>query len=138
VAYDYLVSKYEWYTREKLGRSARAMIIGDTKDGYEADIAIITHYRRVDAPTAQRVKWLTEFMYAIDSHRNPMVQLSDLVCFVTKKFLEVGAGFRENWASAAKVAYRDLMQRSMTGSFGKMCFLNPAGMPTNIMSSLGT
>jgi hypothetical protein len=108
IAYDYLVSKFEWYTKEKLGRSARAMVIGDTKEGYETDIAVITHFRRVVAPAAQRVKWLTEFTYAIDSHRNPMVQLSDLVCFVTKKFLEVEAGYRDSWSPAAKVAYRDL------------------------------
>lgn len=108
VAYDYLVSKFEWFTKEKLGRSARGLVIADTKDGYEPDISVITQFRRVDAPVAQRVKWLTEFTYAVDSHKNPMVQISDLVCFVTKKFLEVDAGYREQWPPQAKAAYRDL------------------------------
>jgi hypothetical protein len=111
IAYDYLVSKYEWFTKEKLGRSARGMVIADTKDGYELDISVITHYRRVEAPAAQRVKWMTEFTYAVDSHKNPMVQISDLVCFVTKKFLEVDAGYREQWSPQAKVAYRDLYSK---------------------------
>ena len=108
VAYDYLVTKHEWFTKEKLGRSARGMVIADTKDGYENDISVITKFRRVDAPAAQRVKWLTEFTYAVDSHKNPMIQISDLLCFVTKKFLEVDAGYREPWQQEAKLAYRDL------------------------------
>jgi len=108
VAYDYLVSKFEWFTKEKLGPSARGLVIADTKVGYEPDISVITQFRRVNAPAAQRVKWLTEFTYAVDSHKNPMVQISDLVCFVTKKFLEVDAGYREQWPPQAKSAYRDL------------------------------
>jgi hypothetical protein len=108
IAYDYLVSKYEWFTKEKLGRSARGMVIADTKDGYQSDIAVITQYRRVDAPATQRVKWLTEFTYAVDSHKNPMVQISDLICFVAKKYLEVDAGYRDGWSAEAKTFYRDL------------------------------
>jgi hypothetical protein len=84
------------------------LVIADTKVGYQTDISVITQFRRVDAPAAQRVKWLTEFTYAVDSHKNPMVQISDLVCFVTKKFLEVDTGYREQWPGEAKAAYRDL------------------------------
>lgn len=108
IAYDYLVTQHEWFTKTMLGQSARGMVIADTKDGYENDISIITQFRRVDAPAAQRVKWLTEFTYAIDSHKNPMIQISDLLCFVTKKFLEVDYGYRDNWKPEAKAAYRDL------------------------------
>jgi hypothetical protein len=108
IAYDYLISVAEWYTREKLGRSARGMVIVDTKDDYSGDISSVTQYRRVDAPAAQRVKWLTEFTYAVDSHKNPMVQISDLICFITKKYLEIEAGYRDNWPVEAKTFYRDL------------------------------
>jgi len=87
------------------------MVIADTKDGYETDISVITQFRRVDAPAAQRVKWLTEFTYAVDSHKNPMIQISDLLCFVTKKFLEVDSGYRELWKPEAKTAYRDLFAK---------------------------
>lgn len=108
IAYDYLISIAEWYTKEKLGRSARGMMIVDAKQDYPNDIGAVTQYRRVNAPTAQRVKWLTEFTYAVDSHKNPMVQISDLICFVTKKYLEVEAGYRGNWPAEAKSFYRDL------------------------------
>lgn len=108
LAYDYLISVAEWYTKERLGRSARGMLIVDVKPGYEEDIAVVTQYRRVDAPAAQRVKWLTEFTYAVDSHRNPLVQISDLICFITKKFLEVEAGYRNAWPVEAKLFYRNL------------------------------
>jgi hypothetical protein len=108
VAYDYLVSKYEWFTKEKLGKSARGMVIADTKNGYETDIAVITQYRRLNAPGVQKVKWITEFTYAVDSHKNPMIQISDLICFVTKKWLEVQAGYREGWPAEAKNVFRAL------------------------------
>jgi hypothetical protein len=108
LAYDYLVSQYDWFTKEKLGRSARGMVIADKKDGFDSDVAHITHYRRYGGPKSSRVKWLTEFTYAIDSHKNPMVQLSDLVCFITKTFLEVDAGYRNSYSPAAKTAFRDL------------------------------
>jgi hypothetical protein len=111
LAYDYLVSVYEWFTKERLGRSARGMVIADTKVGYEADVATITHFRRFESPAKQRVKRLTEFTYAVDSHKNPMIQISDLVCFTTRKFLEVDAGYHEGWNADAKTAFRDLYSK---------------------------
>lgn len=111
IAYDYLISKYEWFTKEKLGRSARGMVIADTKVGYENDISVITNYRRVSAPSVQRVKWLTEFTYAVDSHKNPMIQISDLICFITKKYLEIESGYRDGWPREAKIFYRDVYAR---------------------------
>lgn len=126
IAYDYLISVAEWYTKEKLGRSARGMMIVDTKEDYAGDISTVTQYRRVDAPKAQRVKWLTEFTYAVDSHKNPMVQISDLICFITKKYLEVEAGYRDNWAPEAKTFYRDLYAK-VHGRLIKKEALNETG-----------
>lgn len=87
------------------------MIIADTKHDFENDISVITQCRRVEAPRIQRVKWLTEFTYAIDSHKNPMVQISDFVCYTTKKFLEVESGYRDHWDLNATSAYRNMYSK---------------------------
>jgi hypothetical protein len=36
-----------------------------------------------------------EFAYPVDSSKNPMVKLSDLVTFCIRKFLEVENGYRD-------------------------------------------
>lgn len=107
VAYDYLISIYEWYTKERLGRSARALVILDEKEIFANEISAITQFRRYTAPNRQKVKRLTEFSYAVDSRKNPMIQLSDLICFLTKKFLEIESGYRENYSPEVKNIFRD-------------------------------
>lgn len=123
IAYDYLISCYEWFIKERLGRSARGMAIVDTKDIFEGDILEILQYRRANAPAAQKVKWLTEFTYAIDSQKNPMVQISDLVCYVTKKFIEIDSGYKDNWPRDAKIVYRDLFAKIHARSVRKTALL---------------
>ncbi|MCX7745241.1 MAG: hypothetical protein N2167_11840, partial [Flavobacteriales bacterium] len=54
---------------------------------------------------AHRVKRIVEFGYPIDSKKNPMIQLSDLVIYCIRKFLEVENGYRDNWSQAAKDFY---------------------------------
>ena len=111
LAYDYLISKFEWYTKEKLGRSARGMLIIDVKEQYSNEITKITNHRRYIAPKVQKVKWLTEFTYAVDSKKNPMIQLSDMVCFLVKKFMEVEHGYRETYPANVKEVFRDFYSK---------------------------
>ena len=54
---------------------------------------------------AHRVKWIVEFGYPIDSKKNPMIQLSDLVIYCTRKFIEIENGYRDNWIQNAKNFY---------------------------------
>lgn len=105
LGFNYLVSYIERYTKEVLGRTVRGMIILDQKDAYQADIDAITNYRRYEIAKARRLKWLVEFSYPIDSVRHPMVQVSDLVIFLARKFLEVENGYREGWQPEAKNFY---------------------------------
>src|SRR5690606_31202136 len=63
-AYDYLITSYEKYTKEKLGKSARAMVILDEKDIFIQEIEKVTRYRRFDGPVGKRVKWIAEFSFA--------------------------------------------------------------------------
>lgn len=102
VSYDYLITYINWFIKEKLGSSARGLIILDEKEQYQSNIERITQSRRYEGTIAHRVKWIVEFSYPIDSQKNPMIQMSDLVVFCAKKFMEVELGYRENWTDEAK------------------------------------
>lgn len=102
LAYDYLITYINWFVKNKLGRSARGMLIIDAKEQFQADIERITQARRFNGPTSHRVKWIVEFSYPVDSKKNPMVQLSDLVVFCAKKFLEIDSGYRGSYPAEAK------------------------------------
>ena len=111
LGFNYMVSYIERYTREVLGRTVRSMIIMDQKDDYHQDIDAITNYRRYEVAKARRLKWLVEFSYPVDSVRHPMVQVSDLVIFLIRKFLEVESGYRDTWPNAAKDFYAQCYEK---------------------------
>lgn len=102
LAYDYLITHINWFVKNRLGRSARGMLIIDAKEQFHNDIERMTHIRRFEGPATHRVKWIVEFSYPVDSEKNPMVQLSDLVVFCTKKFLEIECVYRDNYPPEAK------------------------------------
>lgn len=102
LGFDYLTTLVNEHVRSKLGKSARGIIIIDEKEQFEADVACITRFRRFEVTRAHRVKHVVEFSYSIDSRKHPMIQLSDLVVFCTKKFLEVDQGHRDEWPDPAK------------------------------------
>jgi len=102
ISYDYLITYINWFIKTNLGRSARGMLIIDKKDQFQMNIEQITCHRRYILPVSRRVKKIVEYTYPIDSHKNPMIQLSDLVVYCTKKFLEIDNGYRESYPQEAK------------------------------------
>lgn len=111
VAYDYFITICENYTKNSLGSSARALIIIDEKDIFSQEIERITHFRRFGAPQTKRVKWVAEFSYAVNSSKNTMIQLSDLLLFLTKKYLEIENGYRNNYPVEVKNTFRDFYRK---------------------------
>jgi len=105
LAFDFMINYIHWFVKEKLGRSARAMIILDKKENYHKDIERIMRDRRYKGAKAHRLKWIVEFSYPIDSKKNPMIQFSDLVIYCIRKFIELENGYRENWPAEAKDFY---------------------------------
>lgn len=105
LGFDYLTTYINWYVKEKLGSSARGMIILDEKQQHHRDIERIMHNRRYEGAQAHRVKWVVEFAYPVDSRKNPMIQLSDLVVFCARRFFEIEHGHRDEWSDAAKRFY---------------------------------
>lgn len=107
VAYDYLITHINWFVKNRLGRSARGMLIIDAKEQFHVDIEHITHVRRFEGPASHRVKWIVEFSYPVASQKNPMIQLSDLVVFCAKKFLEIDNGYRDGYPPEAKLFFAE-------------------------------
>jgi hypothetical protein len=94
LGFNYLVSYLERFVREQCGLSARGMIIIDQKDMY--------------------LKRVVEFSHSIDSLRHPLIQLSDLVIYTTRKFLECDNGYRPSWSAEAKNFFASCYDRVQT------------------------
>ncbi len=107
ISYDYLISVYEKHTKEKLGRSARALVVLDEKDSLIEEIEAITSHRRFNPTKSKRVKWIVEFSHPVDSEKNTMIQLSDLIIFLIRKYLEIEGGYKEDYPVEIKEIYRD-------------------------------
>lgn len=108
LCYDNGITTIELFVKARLGSTARGMVIIDEKDGIKTEIETLTKHRRFHPTITKRVKWISEFSYPIDSEKNPMVQLSDLVCFASKKYLGIEAGYHDNYPKAAKDFFRKL------------------------------
>jgi len=106
-AYDYLITFLNDHVKNKLGSTARGMVIFDSKEQFHDAIESISRNRRFEGVKAHRVKWIVEFSYAVDSQKNPMVQLSDLVVLCTRRFLEIEAGYRDSWPVIVKNFYAE-------------------------------
>lgn len=77
-------------------------MILDKKDQHHIDIEKILHNRRFATVAAHRVKWIVEFSYPIDSTKNPMIQIADLVIYCLRKFMEIEHGYCNSWSQSAK------------------------------------
>lgn len=87
------------------------MVIHDEKDDHHESVERISHERRFEGPVAHRVKWIVEFSYSVDSKQNPMIQISDLVTYCTRKFLEIENGYRDDWSDEAKMFYAECFRK---------------------------
>lgn len=94
LGFDYLITYINWYTKKKLGQSARALMILDEKPEHHEAIIEVLHNRRFHGALSHRVKWIVDVTYSVDSKRNPMIQLSDLVVFCIRRFLEIEHGYK--------------------------------------------
>lgn len=105
LGFDYLITYINWFVKKKLGSSARGLIILDEKRDQYDNIKRILTDRRFKTTKTHRVKWIVEFGYPVDSKKNPMIQLSDLVIYCTSKFIEIENGYRNYWKQDAKDFY---------------------------------
>lgn len=107
LSFDYLITYMNWHVKENLGKSARGMIVLDEKEEHHESVEAIIQNRRFEVPNNQKVKWIVEFSYPIDSRKNPMIQLSDLVVLCTRRFLEIEKGYKLNTPDVVKNFYAE-------------------------------
>lgn len=105
LAFDYLITYINWHVKENLGQSARGMLVLDEKPEHHESIEAIIHHRRFGVPAVQKVKWIVEFSYPVDSRKNPMIQLSDLVGLCVRRFLEIELGYKNGVPNVVKEFY---------------------------------
>jgi hypothetical protein len=94
LAFDYLVTYINDNVKKELGSTARGMIVFDQKEDHLEDVEDIFHERRFEGAATHKVKWIVEFASAVDSNKNPMIQLSDLVILCVRRFLEIDEGYK--------------------------------------------
>lgn len=116
LGFNYLVTAIERHVGTR-GPSAKAMIIIDEKELYQKDIEKLTRYRRYEVPKVRRLTRIVEFSYPVDSKHHPLVQLSDLIIYLTSKFLECENGYRTRWRPEAHnffaSCYDKIVQRAL-------------------------
>ena len=111
LGFNYLVSYLERFVSDACGRSARGMIIIDQKEEHLEPVDKLTHFRRFGVAKGRRLKRVVELSHSIDSRRHPLVQLSDLVIYTTRKFLEYDNEYRPEWPDDAKNFYASCYNR---------------------------
>lgn len=111
LSFDYLITYMNWHVKENLGRSARGMIVMDEKEEHHESVESIIQNRRFEVPNNQKVKWIVEFSYPIDSRKNPMIQLSDLVALCIRRFLEIEKGYKPQTPQVVKQFYAECFNK---------------------------
>jgi hypothetical protein len=107
LSFDYLITYMNWHVKNNLGKSARGMIVLDEKEEHHESVEVIIQNRRFEVPNNQKIKWIVEFSYPIDSRKNPMIQLSDLVALCIRRFLEIEKGYKPNTPDVVKTFYAE-------------------------------
>ena len=105
IAYDYLISACDLHMKTR-GSSGRAMFIIDEKDMLIDEIERVTRYRRFKIPKSKRSKRIVEFSFAVDSKKNTMIQLSDMLIYLTRKFIEIEHEYKSEMSAAVKEIFR--------------------------------
>lgn len=111
LAFEYLITYMNWHIKANLGQSARGMIVLDEKEEHHESIESIIHNRRYQVANNQKVKWIVEFSYPIDSQKNPMIQLSDLIALCVRRFLEIETGYKPNVPQVVKQFYGECFHK---------------------------
>jgi len=111
LSFEYLLTFMHWHIRENLGQSARGMIVLDEKREYHDSIERIIHDRRYGVAKTHKLKLIVEFSYPVDSRKNPMIQLSDLVALCIRRFLEIEMGYKDSLPLEVKKYYADCFNR---------------------------
>jgi hypothetical protein len=101
-AFEMVLTMFEDFLRgPDTGQSSTGLAIIDHEDQYVEFVR--SHTRNRQATTGWRqLKKVVEIGYSASSHANPLIQLTDLVAFTYKKYLEIETPIATAWPQAAK------------------------------------
>jgi uncharacterized protein DUF3800 len=88
------------------GRSSAGLAIVDHEEQYVEFVRSHTSNRQGSTGWRQ-VKKVVEIGYSATSHANPLIQLTDLVAFTYKKYLELETPNAAGWSQAAKDVFNE-------------------------------
>jgi hypothetical protein len=107
LAFSMVLTCFEEFLRgSSTGRTSSGMVIIDHQDTY-LDYVRAHCGDRHSARGWRNVKKVVEIGYSAVSHANPMIQLTDLIAFISRKCAEAEAGYRDEWTNDAKDFYRE-------------------------------
>ena len=87
------------------------MVILDEKDSFIKEIEAITRFRRFENAVSKRINLIVEFSFPVDSGKNTMIQISDLLLFLTSKYLEIENGYKDDFPVDVKNIFRDFYKK---------------------------
>lgn len=105
-----MLTMFEDYLRSKAtGRSSTGLAIIDHEDQYVEFVRSHTSTRQASGGWRE-VRKVVEIGYSVTSHANPLVQLTDLVAYTYKKYLELDTPLAAAWRQPAKEFYTQCRQ----------------------------
>jgi hypothetical protein len=107
LSYEYMITYINWYIKTELQGFEKGIAILERREEFEKEIIDITKYKKYNAKSQDIIKHLVEITYGLDSKCNPMIQVAELICFITKKYFEVEQGYRENYPEDAKSFFKE-------------------------------
>jgi hypothetical protein len=100
--FEMMLTMFEDFLRgPATGQSSAGLAIVDHEDQYVEFVRSHTSNRQASTGWRQ-VKKVVEIGYSATSHANPLIQLTDLVAFTYKKYLEIETPLATAWPQAAK------------------------------------
>jgi hypothetical protein len=100
-AFDMIMTMFEDFLRGPgTGQSSAGLAIVDHEDEYVAFVRAHTA-RRQSATGWRKLRKVVEIGYSAASHANALIQLTDLVAFTRKKYLELQTGMATAWPDEA-------------------------------------
>ncbi len=99
--FEMMLTMFEDFLRgPDTGQSSTGLVIVDHEDQYVAFVRSHTNRRQTSTGWRQ-LKKVVEIGYSAASHANPLLQLTDLVAFTYKKYLELETSLAVAWPPAA-------------------------------------
>lgn len=126
------VTMFEEFLRgPDTGSTSTGLVIVDHEDACVDFVRSHTAHRQSDTGWKQ-LKKVVEIGYSASSHSNPLIQLTDLVAFILKKYYELDTPNARAWPSEAKAFFEDCH----TKIWPRVKFKNPSFQKLNVHDSV--